>query len=66
LLDNVMKLMLVVTLPVAAGAVVLGPSLLTALLGARFGPSVLSFQILVWNVVAAAIAPVVTDTAEAC
>ena len=58
LLDNVMKLMLVVTLPVAAGAVVLGPSLLTALLGARFGPSVLSFQILVWNVVAAAISGV--------
>jgi O-antigen/teichoic acid export membrane protein len=50
--------MLVVTLPIAAGAVVLGPGLLTALFGARFGPSVLPFQILVWNLVASAISSV--------
>jgi len=55
LLANVMKLMLVITLPIAAGALVSGRQVLTVFLGPRFAGSILPFQILVWNLVPAAI-----------
>ena len=51
LLGHVVRIVAIVTVPIALGGMVVAGPLLRLLFGAEFGPSVLTFQIIAWNVV---------------
>ena len=51
-LEKVLKLILILTIPIAMGGTVMGGQVLTSVLGAKFANSILPFQILLWNLVA--------------
>ena len=51
LLGHVVRVVAILTVPIAMGGAVVARPLLRLLFGAEFGPSVLTFQIIVWNVV---------------
>jgi O-antigen/teichoic acid export membrane protein len=54
LLERVLKLVFAVTVPVAAGGLVVGSGLLTSILSVKFAGSIVPFQVLLWVLVATA------------
>ena len=50
-LDKVLRVSLILSIPIAVGAMVFGERVLVAIMGPKFLPSTLPFQILAWNVV---------------
>ena len=61
LLGHVIRVVVLVTIPLAMGSVVVADPLLRLVFGAEFGPSVLTFQIIAWNFVLVGINGVYTQ-----
>jgi O-antigen/teichoic acid export membrane protein len=55
LLERVLKMLVAMTAPIAMSSLLVGPQLLTLVLGAQFQASALPFQIIVWTTVIAAV-----------
>jgi O-antigen/teichoic acid export membrane protein len=58
LLERILKIFLVLGVPIAMGALVVGSQMVILILGDRFSNSVIPFQIMLWNVVIVGISSV--------